>query len=63
MLLKDDLLGGSTNFNIACCNFYEQDILKLLFGDSLHPGGLELTKKLGEELCLQPSDIVLDIAS
>ena len=63
MVLKNDLLGGSANFNQACCNFYEQDILKLLFGDSLHPGGLELTKKLGKQLRLQPSDIVLDLAS
>ncbi|MHA2227148.1 MAG: methyltransferase domain-containing protein [Candidatus Hodarchaeales archaeon] len=63
MTLKNDLLGGSTDFKTACCNFYEQDILKLLFGDSLHPGGLELTKKLGKQLRLQPSDTVLDLAS
>ncbi|MHA2289225.1 MAG: class I SAM-dependent methyltransferase, partial [Promethearchaeota archaeon] len=63
MVLKNDLLGGSSNFNQACCNFYEQDILKLLFGDALHPGGLELTKKLGKRLRLQPNDTVLDLAS
>ncbi|MHA1977068.1 MAG: methyltransferase domain-containing protein [Candidatus Hodarchaeales archaeon] len=63
MTLKNDLLGGSTDFQTACCNFYEQDILKLLFGDSFHPGGLMLTKKLGNKLRLQPSDTVLDLAS
>ncbi|MHA2236808.1 MAG: methyltransferase domain-containing protein [Candidatus Hodarchaeales archaeon] len=63
MTLNHDLLGGSTDFKTACCNFYEQDILKLLLGDSLHPGGLELTKNLGKQLRLQPNDTVLDLAS
>lgn len=32
-------------------------------GDSLHPGGLSLTKELGERLDLKPKDNVLDLAS
>lgn len=63
MILEDELLGGSTEIKSACCNFYEHDIIKLLLGDSLHPGGLSLTKELGERLNLKPKDKVLDLAS
>lgn len=47
----------------ACTDFYEQDAVKYLLGDSFHPGGLNLTKKLGQELSLHETDQVLDIAS
>jgi len=38
-------------------------MIKLIFGDSIHPGGLTLTRELGEELGLNSDDKVLDIAS
>lgn len=47
----------------ACTGFYEQDAVKYLLGDSFHPGGLDLTKKLGQAIALQENDQVLDIAS
>ncbi|GAH04319.1 unnamed protein product, partial [marine sediment metagenome] len=52
MTLEEELLGGSTELKGACCNFYEHDIIRVLFGDSLHPGGLTLTKELGVKLGL-----------
>jgi ubiquinone/menaquinone biosynthesis C-methylase UbiE len=61
--LEEVLLGGKTELKGACCNFYEHDIIKILFGDSIHPGGLELTRELGNELGLDSDDKVLDIAS
>lgn len=47
----------------CCADFYENDTVKLIFGQSLHPGGLELTKELGEKLGIGENDKVLDIAS
>lgn len=46
----------------CCADFYENDAVKLIFGRSLHPGGLDLTKELGEKLGISKSDKVLDIA-
>lgn len=47
----------------ACCaNFYQSDMVQILLGDSLHPGGLELTHHLGEVLKLGQCDRVLDVA-
>lgn len=48
----------------ACCAaLYETDYARLLLGDSFHPGGLELTERLGSLLNLGPSRRVLDVAS
>lgn len=47
----------------ACCAFYENDLVRLLLGESLHPGGLALTRQLGERIDLDESDHVLEIAS
>lgn len=63
MTLEEELLGGSTEIKGACCNFYEHDIIRILFGDSLHPGGLSLTKELGIKLGLSSKDKILDLAS
>ena len=48
----------------ACCAAaYQRDIVALVLGDSYHPGGLDLTRKLGRALGLQPGQHVLDVAS
>ena len=48
----------------ACCaDLYESDMAKLIMGDTLHPGGLGLTNKLGRMMGLQPGDMVADLAS
>ncbi len=47
----------------ACTNFYEDSTVKYLLGDIFHPGGLELTEKLGELLHLSSTNTVLDVAS
>ena len=46
----------------CCADFYENDAVKLIFGQSLHPGGLDLTRELGERLGIKENDKVLDIA-
>lgn len=48
----------------ACCaDLYAQDWVRLLLGDSFHPGGQALTRRLGTLLRLGPDDHVLDVAS
>jgi arsenite methyltransferase len=48
----------------ACCaDLYASDVVRLLFGDSLHPGGLALTERLGVLLGLDSSSHVLDLAA
>jgi arsenite methyltransferase len=53
----------SSLIKCACTNFYESDVVKYLLGDSFHPGGLDLTEKLGEAVGLKSTDRVLDVAS
>ncbi len=48
----------------ACCAaLYEQDWVRLLLGESFHPGGLALTERLGVLLDLHPGMRVLDVAA
>ncbi|MGE3073919.1 MAG: class I SAM-dependent methyltransferase [Dehalococcoidia bacterium] len=47
----------------ACCaSAYEGEWARLLLGDSFHPGGLDLTLRLGRLLQLGPESRVLDVA-
>lgn len=56
-----DRLSGE-QLKLCCASFYESDLARLLLGDVLHPGGLELTERLGSALELTSRDRVLDIA-
>jgi arsenite methyltransferase len=48
----------------ACCaDLYASDWARLLLGDSLHPGGLALTERLGVLLGLGAGSRVLDLAA
>lgn len=47
---------------ICCATFYQSDLVRMLLGDILHPGGLELTGYLGTVVGLNNKDQVLDIA-
>ncbi len=46
----------------CCSRFYEDDLTIALFGNSLHPGGLKLTKKLCQVLQIRKDSKVLDVA-
>ncbi len=47
----------------ACCaDLYAKPVVSWLLGDSFHPGGSELTERLGRMLDLAPSAHALDIA-
>jgi arsenite methyltransferase len=47
----------------CCAAVYQSDFARLLLGDSFHPGGLQLTSRLGELLGLREGHRVLDVAS
>ncbi|WP_274560802.1 class I SAM-dependent methyltransferase [Streptomyces spiramyceticus] len=48
----------------ACCAAaYSSDVVTLLLGDSYHPGGTLLTRRLAGALALSPDERVLDVAS
>jgi len=48
---------------LCCARSYQQDAVALILGDSYHPGGLELTRRLGRSLNLRRGELVLDVAS
>ena len=47
----------------CCATFYGSDFARMLLGDSFHPGGVGLTRRLGELLALTWESHVLDVAS
>jgi ubiquinone/menaquinone biosynthesis C-methylase UbiE len=53
----------SEELKSCCATLYESDLARMLLGDSFHPGGLRLTRRLGEKLGLRPGMRVLDVAS
>jgi hypothetical protein len=47
----------------CCADVYGSDLVALLLGDSYHPGGLTLTRRLARLLGLRRDEHVLDLAS
>ena len=48
----------------ACCaDLYHSELARLILGDTLHPGGLALTHRLGRLIGIQSGDWVVDLAS
>jgi len=52
-----------TDLKRCCATVYASDWARLLLGESLHPGGLALTGRLGALLGLERNARVLDVAS
>jgi len=52
-----------TGDDASCCAaFYDRAEIRYLLGDSLHPGGIELTLRMAEQLALGPDSSLLDVA-
>ena len=47
---------------ICCADLYSSELARLILGDSLHPGGLRATNRLGRIMGLQPGWRALDLA-
>jgi arsenite methyltransferase len=54
---------SSAEVKRCCATAYQSDWARLLLGESFHPGGAALTRRLGEALGLRPGLRVLDVAS
>ena len=54
--------GDSATKKSCCALLYELEPVRLLLGDTLHPGGLALTHRLGKLVDIKPNDLVLDVA-
>ncbi len=54
---------GNETLKQCCAKLYESDLVRVLLGDSFHPGGLKLTERVGSLLHLRPESHVLDVAS
>ncbi len=61
-LLPTSFPSTTSEVKSCCTAFYENDWVRMLLGDSFHPGGLRLTRRLGEALHLTEEDVVLDVA-
>ncbi|HUR23934.1 MAG TPA: methyltransferase domain-containing protein, partial [Acidimicrobiales bacterium] len=48
---------------LCCARSYQRDAVAMILGESYHPGGLDLSRRLGRSLDLRTGDRVLDIAS
>ncbi|OBJ45379.1 methyltransferase type 11 [Mycolicibacterium mucogenicum] len=47
----------------CCAALYSSDAVAALLGESYHPGGAQLTRRLADLMHLQPGQRVLDVAS
>jgi hypothetical protein len=47
----------------CCAAAYQSDVVALVLGESYHPGGLDLTRRLARAVELRPGQRVLDVAS
>lgn len=48
---------------LCCATAYQRDAVALILGESYHPGGLDLTRRLGRAIDLRAGQRVLDVAS
>ncbi len=55
--------GGAGHIKACCAAAYGSDLVARLLGESYHPGGPALTRRLANLLALRPGQRVLDVAA
>ena len=58
----DDRPSDGDAFKACCAAVYDSPWANWLLGDSFHPGGLDLTRRLCEALAIAKDDVVVDLA-
>src|SRR6266542_5343114 len=58
-----EALPSAEELKLCCASAYQRDAVALILGESYHPGGLDLTRRLARALRLRPGARVLDVAS
>ncbi|MBW2276634.1 MAG: methyltransferase domain-containing protein [Deltaproteobacteria bacterium] len=56
-------MSEAEEFKACCADFYADDVVRRILGDSFHPGGLDLTRRLLEAAHAGPDDRLLDVAA
>ena len=56
-------ISDSAAVKACCADLYQSGLARMLLGDTLHPGGLRLTNRLGRLMDLQRGEWVIDLAS
>lgn len=57
------MTGLPSEIKACCAASYGSDAVALLLGESYHPGGLSLTRRLAERVGLRTGDRVVDVAA
>ena len=58
-----DPIPAAEELKLCCANAYQRDAVALILGDSYHPGGLGLTRRLAGHSRSRRGERVLDVAS
>jgi SAM-dependent methyltransferase len=61
--IVDPAIVDPAELKACCARLYENDLVRALLGDSYHPGGLELTRRLARLAGVTAATEVLDVAS
>ncbi|MGH9179169.1 MAG: class I SAM-dependent methyltransferase [Acidimicrobiales bacterium] len=54
---------AAEDVKLCCASAYQHDAVALILGESYHPGGLDLTRRLARAIDLRSGQQVLDVAS
>ena len=57
------MTAGPAQIKACCAAAYSRDAVALLLGETYHPGGLALTRRLAAALGLRPGQRVIDVAA
>ena len=63
MSVHEHVAGDADDVKLCCATAYQHDAVALILGESYHPGGLDLTRRVARTIELRPGDRVLDLAS
>ncbi|HET7488726.1 MAG TPA: methyltransferase domain-containing protein [Acidimicrobiales bacterium] len=61
--MTDTVESSQEDVKLCCAAAYQRDAVALILGESYHPGGLDLTRRLARSLDLRAGQRVLDVAS
>ena len=63
MSVHEHVAADAEDVKLCCATAYQHDAVALILGESYHPGGLDLTRRVARTIELRPGDRVLDLAS
>jgi ubiquinone/menaquinone biosynthesis C-methylase UbiE len=61
--VHEHVAADAEDVKLCCATAYQHDAVALILGESYHPGGLDLTRRVARTIELRPGDRVLDLAS